>query len=113
VYLAPLSGVPLGTVTHVAGLLVDGRPDRIAVTFGDDVVLELAPVAPLALARPATHRTLTHSILFFFCFFLSYYFSFCFFLSGREYSFMRQTKVVDVVVIRINHLVVKNHPPML
>lgn len=66
VYLAPLSGVPLGTVTHVAGLLVDGRPDRIAVTFGDDVVLELAPVAPLALARPATHRTLITLISFVF-----------------------------------------------
>jgi membrane-bound metal-dependent hydrolase YbcI (DUF457 family) len=110
VYLAPLSGVPLGTVTHVAGLLVDGRPDRIAVAFGDDVVLELAPVAPLALARPATHRTLTHSILFFF---VVLFFPFDFFLSRRGYSFMRQTKVVDVVVIRINHLVVKNHPPML
>lgn len=111
-YLAPLSGVPLGTVTHVAGLLVDGRPDRIAVTFGDDVVLELAPVAPLALARPATHRTLTHSIFFFF-FVVVLFFPFAFFLSGRGYSFMTQTKVVDVVVIRINHLVVKNHPPML
>lgn len=82
-YLAPLSGVPLGTVTHVAGLLVDGRPDRIAVTFGDDVVLELAPVAPLALARPATHRTLTHSIFFFFFCCCRTIFSFCFFFIGE------------------------------
>ena len=83
VYLAPLSGVPLGTVSHVAGLLVDGRPDRIAVAFGDDVVLELTPVAPLALARPATHRTLTHSIFVLFCF--GFVLLFCFLLewSGR------------------------------
>lgn len=78
VYLAPLSGVPLGTVTHVAGLLVDGRPDRIAVAFGDDVVLELAPVAPLALARPATHRTLTHSIFVCFFVFVVFVLLFCF-----------------------------------